>query len=1166
MFFRVVLFTQAQINVSDQNFCGPDTVSFSSIDVGCSSYDWYNENYDLIGSGCSVTTSFIAFDQKITIVNNTTKASIVVGPNETDPTLTGRNTFPGANLQGLFTINFEVKVPMVLSSVSIVNIRNNDASRTQEIYADLIAPGGVIMQTVTIPTTLGVGEEKLSIVFNEPMPIGKDYRIKIRDNGNKAGFENYVMFQGGDYSTRGGYDYDFMRIMGDRREGWYTLLYDWNVIIPEVETVNAIDSCQTGACTNEGDPFFVEDFGSGTTRMPLAGGKTNYSYNGASSSSDPSVFLKDGEYLLASSSDDIVGGWYIVEDHTPGDVDGRMLIVNASHSPGEFYRTRVGNLCQSSYYSFTAYIMNLLDAGGFCPTVNVGLPINTIFQIEDLNGNIIGRTTTGDIKESVSPEWNEYSFGFYIPTGVSEVELVLINNYPGGCGNDLAIDDISFLPCGPNISITSGVSGAVCYGDTVLMTGSIGPEIQYPEFQWQVSTDNGTTWGDMMNETNDTLFVFSTLANDNFMYRMGGSIPGNISSSACRIYSNPESITTMNCCADPEVSISGIVNICPGEIVSLEIGITDGPIDFVISDGISDSSFTGITSGFNYDVSPTRNVTYTITDANVSSGPLCVVDKTGEAKVSIFDSLFVSIAKDSCNDILTHYTVMFEISEGDTMTYQEINGLGSIVGSIFTSDLIASGTDYSFTISDQNGCRELDIKGTHTCNCVTNSGTLDLTNLNICASSIATTLYNDDFVLDANDTIEYILHTSNTKALGAIIARNSSPSFSYNTTKMNFNTTYYISVIAGDNDGNNQVDLTDGCLDVSIGTPLRFFSEPTASIEGTTEICEGDSANIKIILRDLGTYNVIYTLNGGLKDTLQDVQNGTLFTSPVNTTVYTLLGVTRDSLPFCPINLNDKETITVNPYPVITTSPSDIAICSGNFHQFSTKAAPYETLTWLYASQKQGVYTNQGNEVEQLATDPGHYYVSLNNKGCIVNSDTVELQTLGVDVKAFANKYRIEEGESIQIYATEDSSYSYIWRDETTGELFSDWGIHTRSPLQTTTYSVFASSLSNPECNSPDEITVEVFSKILIPNGFSPNGDSQNERWFVKGLELFPNTEMYIYNRWGTLVYKNAGTYDEPWDGKSSNGTELPVATYYYVIKLNDTENQDFVGNVTIMK
>lgn len=76
-----------------------------------------------------------------------------------------------------------------------------------------------------------------------------------------------------------------------------------------------------------------------------------------------------------------------------------------------------------------------------------------------------------------------------------------------------------------------------------------------------------------------------------------------------------------------------------------------------------------------------------------------------------------------------------------------------------------------------------------------------------------------------------------------------------------------------------------------------------------------------------------------------------------------------------------------------------------------------------------------------------------------------------------------------------------------------------------------------------------------IYTAFSPNNDGVNDI-FIKNLENFPKHELFIYNRWGTLVWKNKSKADN-WDGNSNQNaiisrSGLPTSTYYYILNLND--------------
>jgi gliding motility-associated-like protein len=80
----------------------------------------------------------------------------------------------------------------------------------------------------------------------------------------------------------------------------------------------------------------------------------------------------------------------------------------------------------------------------------------------------------------------------------------------------------------------------------------------------------------------------------------------------------------------------------------------------------------------------------------------------------------------------------------------------------------------------------------------------------------------------------------------------------------------------------------------------------------------------------------------------------------------------------------------------------------------------------------------------------------------------------------------------------------------------------------------------------------DVDDNIIIYNGFTPNDDGVNDRWVIEGIELYPDNEVLVFNRWGDIVkriygYDNANNF---WDGTRDDNLILPDGTYYYVIKI----------------
>ena len=88
---------------------------------------------------------------------------------------------------------------------------------------------------------------------------------------------------------------------------------------------------------------------------------------------------------------------------------------------------------------------------------------------------------------------------------------------------------------------------------------------------------------------------------------------------------------------------------------------------------------------------------------------------------------------------------------------------------------------------------------------------------------------------------------------------------------------------------------------------------------------------------------------------------------------------------------------------------------------------------------------------------------------------------------------------------------------------------------------------------------------IIFPNGFSPNGDGINDTWQLDLMTEFPESVIEVYNRWGQQLFISVGDVQQ-FDGTHKDN-ELPVGTYYYIIRLNHPEYPDaFTGPVTIMR
>jgi gliding motility-associated-like protein len=113
-------------------------------------------------------------------------------------------------------------------------------------------------------------------------------------------------------------------------------------------------------------------------------------------------------------------------------------------------------------------------------------------------------------------------------------------------------------------------------------------------------------------------------------------------------------------------------------------------------------------------------------------------------------------------------------------------------------------------------------------------------------------------------------------------------------------------------------------------------------------------------------------------------------------------------------------------------------------------------------------------------------------------------------------------------------------------------------------YKVTVSDLNG--CSAKDSVEVKSLNEtcLVLPNAISPNGDLINDVWNIGNIELYPQAELKIFNNWGVTVWKSEKGYPNPWDGRS-NGTVLPIDSYFYVIDLHNGSRL-IAGSVTIIK
>ncbi|EAQ39864.1 hypothetical protein MED134_10236 [Dokdonia sp. MED134] len=315
---------------------------------------------------------------------------------------------------------------------------------------------------------------------------------------------------------------------------------------------------QLGFCSGDlGAPIFVEDFGTGTSNGPaLSTDITSYTYV----DSGP----EDGFYTISSQMQQL-GAFHIGPDHTPGDTNGKAFIVNASFTADQFYQKTISGLCENTSYEFSAFLQNLYNINSAVCGGN-GIPVNVRFQIWDSSDTVLlASGDTGDIAGTANPIWTQYGLIFETQAGQNEVILRMINNGNGGCGNDLAIDDIVFRACGDVSTISSDISGEedilICNNQNSFTT-TLSVALSSAVFlQWEVSND-AINWTPIAGATNGS--YTTPVLNTTTYYRVNTATDiASIGNPLCSFLSEAYLIDFIDA---PQAPLSdGNVNVCENQ-------------------------------------------------------------------------------------------------------------------------------------------------------------------------------------------------------------------------------------------------------------------------------------------------------------------------------------------------------------------------------------------------------------------------------------------------------------------------------------------------------------------------------------------------------------------------------------------------------------------------
>lgn len=319
-----------------------------------------------------------------------------------------------------------------------------------------------------------------------------------------------------------------------------------------------------------------------------------------------------------------------------------------------------------------------------------------------------------------------------------------------------------------------------------------------------------------------------------------------------------------------------------------------------------------------------------------------------------------------------------------------------------------------------------------------------------------------------------------------------------------------------------------GCTSTRTVIAATINTTPTIStIKPIVPRC-GTGTLILEATPSIGNVNWFYDANGGTS-----ISSGTTFTTPSLSTNTFFYAEANNNGCISP-NRIAISTI-INPVPEVTDE--NLILCQNSN---LTLDATINGMTYLWSTSETTKTIN--------ISSPGNYEVAITNSYLCTSTK-----------KIIVIEHEIPEIMSVKV---EETNVEIIPKNQQSYFEYSIDGINFQiSPL-------FLNAPGGLQTASIREVNncgtdSEDFVILLAPPFFTPNNDSYNDFWIVKGMSFYPNAELRIFDRYGKLL-KELRPNSLGWDG-TFNGQQLPASDYWYVFK-SDSNSPEKRGHFTLKR
>lgn len=169
------------------------------------------------------------------------------------------------------------------------------------------------------------------------------------------------------------------------------------------------------------------------------------------------------------------------------------------------------------------------------------------------------------------------------------------------------------------------------------------------------------------------------------------------------------------------------------------------------------------------------------------------------------------------------------------------------------------------------------------------------------------------------------------------------------------------------------------------------------------------------------------------------------------------------------------------------------------------------------------------------------------NGGVDTHVETFNLNVFEIPTATITSSQGNTVDKGVVLTLTATGGTTYQWESNSSIIGASNTASITVRPQANTTYKVTVSNAGG--CSTTAAFSVSVndnYNLVTAANLVSPNGDGVNDFWVIKNIDLYPQSNVKVFDRTGRVIFNKTG-YQNDWDGRI-NGSSLKEDTYYYII------------------